>query len=97
MYEAQDKSRDGKKEGQIVSHEGIIGYDGGHYVLVGRQEGMEEHVLVAGDVLEFDASGRRQAVHVASGGYRGWYYITADGQQARFVLCMQACLLARPT
>lgn len=62
-------------------------------MLIGRQ-GSEEQVLDAGDVLELGESGRRQAVRVASGGYRGWYYVTDNGQRARFALCIQARLLA---
>ncbi len=93
MYEASVTSRDRKEEGQLASNEGVIGYNGEHYVLIGRQEGMEQQVLVAGDVLELVANGRRQAVRVASGGYRGWYYVTDRGHRARFALCMQAHLL----
>jgi hypothetical protein len=95
MYEASVTVRDREGAGQLASNEGVIGYDGEHYVLLGRQVGMEEHVLVAGDVLELGGNGRH-AVRVASGGYRGWYYITADGQQTRFALCMQARLLTSP-
>ncbi len=94
MYKASVASGDSKEEGQLASNEGVIGDNGEHYVLVRRQEGMEEQVLVADDVLELVANGGWQAVRVASGGYRGWYYITADGQRARFALCMQARLLA---
>ncbi len=94
MYEASVTSRDRKEEGQLASNEGVIGYNGEHYALVRRQEGMEEQVLVAGDVLELGANGHRQAVRVASGGYRGWYYVTDRGHRARFALCVQARLLA---
>ena len=86
-------ARDSKEEGQLESNEGVIGYNGEHYVLIARQEELEEHALGAGDVLGLVASSRRQAVRVASGGYRGWYYITADGQRARFAFCMRASLL----
>jgi len=96
MNEIQSTARDRKDERQLESNEGVIGYNGEHFVLIARQVGMEEHALGAGDVLELSASGRRQAVRVASGGYRGWYYITADGHRARFALCKQACLLIGP-
>lgn len=88
-------SRDRKGADRLALNEGIIGYDGEHYVLLGRQEGMEEQVLMAGDVLELGANGCRRVVRVASGGYRGWYYVTASGRRARFALCMQARLLTR--
>lgn len=93
MYEATVTLRDRQEDGQLVSNEGVIGYNGEHYVLIGRQEEMEEQVLVAGDVLELVANGGWQAVRMASGGYRGWYYVTNRGQRARFALCMQARLL----
>ena len=86
-------TRDRKCVGQLWLNEGVIGYNSEHFVLVVRHDGTEEHVLGVGDVLELSDSGRLQAVRVASGGYRGWYYITADGQQVRFALCMQARLL----
>jgi hypothetical protein len=96
MNEIHSTARDGKEESQLLLNEGVIGYNGAHFVLVGRQEEMEDQVLIAGDVLELGASGSsRQGVHVASGGYRGWYYITVDGQRARFALCMRARLLKR--
>jgi hypothetical protein len=72
--------------------EGYISHNADHYVLAGRQ-GLDDYVLSVGDVLELSTNGRRQAVRVASGGYCGWYYITADGQRARFALCMKACLV----
>src|SRR5690348_19244 len=94
MNEIQSTARDRKEEGQLLLNEGVIGYDGEHFILVGRQQEMDDQVLIAGDVLELGASGSsRQGVHVASGGYRGWYYITTDGQRARFALCMRARLL----
>ena len=77
----------------MESNEGSIGYNGDHYVLVGR-ESRENHVLVAGDILALSVNGRHQACRVAHGGYCGWYYITDDRQRARFALCMKARLLA---
>ena len=77
----------------MESNEGVIGYNGAHYILVSRQDGVEEQVLVAGDILELVANGHRQAVRVESGGYRGWYYVADRGHRARFALCMQARLL----
>ncbi len=80
----------------MESNEGSIGYNGDHYILVGR-ESREDHVLVAGDVLALAVNGYRQACRVAHGGYRGWYYVADDGQRARFALCMKAHLLASGT
>jgi hypothetical protein len=82
-----------KEAGHLESNEGSIGYNGDHYVLVGRER-TEDHVLVAGDVLALAVNGRHQACRVAHGRYRGWYYVTDDGQRARFALCMKARLLA---
>ena len=73
----------------MESSEGFIGYDGCHFVLVGRQ-GHDECVLAADAVLELYISGRFQPVRVASGGYRGWYFVLANGQRGRFALGMQA-------
>jgi hypothetical protein len=83
-----------KEGGYMKSKEGYISYHADRYVLAGR-EGLDDHVLAAGDVLELITNGRRQAVCVASGGNRGWYYITADGQRGRFALCMKARLASQ--
>lgn len=77
----------------MESNESYISYNADRYVLAARQ-GLDDHVLAAGDVLELSTSGQRKAVRVASGGYHGWYYETADGQRARFALCMKACLVS---
>jgi hypothetical protein len=76
----------------MESNGGYVSCNLGRYVLAGRQ-GVDDHVLAAGDVLELSTSGRCQAVRVASGGYRGWYYVTADGQRGRFALGMKARLV----
>ena len=73
----------------MESSEGFIGYDGCHFVLAGRQ-GRDDCVLSAGDVIELFVGGRFQRVRVASGGYRGWYFVLANGQRGRFALGMQA-------
>jgi hypothetical protein len=73
-------------------NERYVGFEAGRYVLVG-QRGMGTYILTAGDVIELFIQGRYQPVRVASGGYRGWYYITADGQRARLAISMQARLL----
>lgn len=75
----------------MESSEGFIAYDGCHFVLVGRP-GHDDCVLSVGDVLELCVGGRFQSVRVASGGYRGWYYVLADGRRGRFALGMQARL-----
>ena len=70
----------------------FVSYEAGRYVLIGEY-GMGTYVLTAGDVLELLISGRWQRAYVASGGYRGWYYITADGQSERFAVGMWARLV----
>jgi len=78
----------------MESNEGYISYDRDRYILAGRQ-GLDDHLLAAGDVLELSISGWRQAVCVASGGYRGYFYVSADGLRARFALCMKARLASQ--
>ncbi len=68
---------------------GFIGYDGCQFVLAGRP-GHDDRVLSAGDVIELFVDGCFQPVRIASGGYRGWYFVLADGRRARFALGMQA-------
>jgi hypothetical protein len=77
----------------MESNEGYISYDRDRYVLTGRR-GLDDHLLAAGAVLELSINGWRQAV-VASGGYRGYFYVTADGLRARFALCMKARLASQ--
>ena len=74
-------------------NERFVSYESGHYILVGEY-GMGRYVLSAGDVVELYTQDRFQPVRVEHGGYRGWYYITADGQRARFALGMKARLIA---
>jgi len=79
--------------GHLERNERFVSYESGHYVLVGEY-GMGRYVLSAGDVVELYTRDRFQPVRVEHGGYRGWYYVTADGQQARFALGMKARLIA---
>ena len=74
-------------------NERFVSYESGRYVLVGEY-GMGRYVLSAGDVVELYTQDRFQPVRVENGGYRGWYYVTADGQRARFALGMKARLMA---
>ena len=69
--------------------EGVLGYSLCHYKLVG-QHGMDQHCLQAGDVLEVRVGGEFQTVRLETGGYKGWYFVTADGRRARPALCMKA-------
>jgi hypothetical protein len=75
----------------LESNERWVAYEDGHYILVGRY-GMGRYILSAGDTLELLIQGRFQPVWVANGEYHGWYYVTADGQRARFALGMRARL-----
>jgi hypothetical protein len=74
-----------------MNTEGVLGYGLGHYKLVG-QHGMDQYCFQAGDVFEVRVGGQWQAVRMESGGYKGWYFVTADGQRARPALCMKARL-----
>ena len=78
----------------MESSEGYISYNADRYVLVGRQ-GLDDHALSVGDVLELALGGRYQTVCVVGGGYHGWYYHMAGGARARFALCMRARLASR--
>ena len=80
----------------MESSEGFIGSDGCHFVLMGRP-GHDDCALSAGAVLEVYINGRFQPVRVVSGGYRGWYYVLADGRRGRFALGMQARLCSAPS
>jgi hypothetical protein len=61
----------------------------GHFVMVDHS-GTVVRVLVAGDVIELALGGAFQVVRVCSGGYKGWYYVTASGERGRFATSMQA-------
>jgi hypothetical protein len=61
----------------------------GHFVMVDRS-GAVVRVLVAGDVVELALGGSWQVVRVCSGGYKGWYYVTASDERGRFATSMQA-------
>jgi Domain of unknown function (DUF5348) len=74
-----------------MNTEGVLGYGLGHYQLV-DPHGMDQHCLQAGDVFEVRVGGQWQAVRMESGGYQGWYFVTADGERVRPALCMKARL-----
>jgi hypothetical protein len=80
----------------VEALESLIAYDPTQraYTL-GGNTGQSNHVLTAGDVLALSISGQDQLARVASGGYRGWYFVTADGRRGRFATSMKARLLAR--
>ena len=69
--------------------EHMVCYADSRFVLVASGSASSQ-VLCQGDTLEVFEYGRFQPVEVCSGGYRGWYYITADGRPARFALGMRA-------
>jgi hypothetical protein len=75
----------------LESNERLVAYEDGHYILVGRY-GMGRYILTAGDTLELFHQARFQQVWVVRGEYHGWYYVTAEGQRARFALGMRARL-----
>jgi len=62
------------------------------YTLVGSN-GHVSTWLTAGDILALSIDGQDQRALVASGGYRGWYFVTADGRRGRFAISMKARLL----
>ena len=72
--------------------EGILGFASSHYVMIG-QHGLNQHCFQAGDVFEVRRGDEWQAVRMESGGYKGWYLATADGQRVRPALCMKARLV----
>ncbi len=71
-----------------MEHEGYIGYGSEGYTVV-NQQGHKVVTLHVGDTLELFIGKGWQRVQVESGGYKGWYYVTADGQPARFAVAMQ--------
>ena len=71
-----------------MEHEGYIGYGSEGYTVV-NQHGHEVVTLHVGDTLELLIGKGWQRVHVESGGYKGWYYVMANGQPARFAVSMQ--------
>jgi Domain of unknown function (DUF5348) len=71
--------------------EGILGYALDHYLLIGQQN-VDQHCFQAGDAFEVRIGDEWQAVRMESGGYKGWYLATADGQRVRPALCMKARL-----
>lgn len=76
----------------MEANERLVGFEAGRYVLVGEY-GKGVYVLAAGDVIELFVRGQFHPVRVASGGYRGWYYVMADGQRERFAVGVLARLL----
>ncbi len=71
-----------------MEHEGYIGYGSEGFTVV-NQQGHEVVTLRVGDTLELFIGKGWQWVRVESGGYKGWYYVTARSQPARFALAMQ--------
>jgi len=66
-----------------------VHFEDGRVVLAATSsEGSQ--VLNAGDEIELLMGGRFQPIEVCHGGSRGWYYVTADGQPARFAVGMLA-------
>jgi hypothetical protein len=60
-------------------------FEHGHVVLAAS--GTEKpQVLNKGDVIELFEHSRFQPVEVCDGGSGGWYYVTAEGQPARFAV-----------
>ena len=74
----------------------MLSYRSGHYRLLGRPD-MDEHCFRAGDVFEVLVGAHWQVVQMNSGGYKGWYLETAEGQRTRPALCMKARLVDQRT
>ena len=74
-----------------MNKEGILGYALGYYMLIGQHDG-DQHYFRAGDVIEVRIGGQWQTVRMGSGGYKGWYFVIADGERVRPALCMKARL-----
>lgn len=74
--------------------ENFIAYDPEQlrYTLVGSN-GHVSTWLTAGDILALSIGGQDQQARVASGGYRSWYFVTANGHRGRFAISMKARLL----
>jgi Domain of unknown function (DUF5348) len=72
-----------------MAMEGIVGYGLSHYMLI-TQQNVDQHCFHAGDVLEVRIGDEWQVVRMESGGYKGWYLVTAHGQRVRPALCMKA-------
>jgi hypothetical protein len=69
--------------------EQFVSYEGGRFVLPAAGSQVPQ-VLGQGDRLEVFEYGRFQSVTVCSGGYGGWYYLTAGGRSARFAIGLRA-------
>jgi hypothetical protein len=69
-----------------------IGHVGDAYVLLTPQ-GQQVRILAVGDAIEVQRGAVWCRVRVESGGYKGWYYVAADGHRARFALCMRVRLV----
>jgi len=76
----------------MEANERLVSFEAGRFVLVGKR-GMGTYALDAGDVIELFVRWQFHPVRVVSGGYRGWYYVMADGQRERFAVGMLARLL----
>jgi hypothetical protein len=67
----------------------LICYDKQDRVVLAAAGSGGSQVLDQGDTLEVFEYGRFQLVTVYSGGYCGWYYLTAAGRPARFAIGMR--------
>jgi hypothetical protein len=73
----------------------VIGYSDGRYVVVDAR-GLVAAALAPGARFEMWMGGEWQAVSLHSGGYRGYYYVTSNGQRGRLALCMPVRLSPVP-
>jgi hypothetical protein len=69
----------------------LLAFADGHFVVV-DESGSVIHVLLAGGLIELSLRGFWQVVQVQSGGYKGWYYVTASGEYGRFAVSQQVRL-----
>src|SRR5579859_7738044 len=67
----------------------IINYVDGEYTLR-NDKGVDVVTLSVGDVFELKLYGEWCRVRLASGGYKGRYYVTDAGEHGRLALCMEA-------
>lgn len=69
----------------------VIGCSDGQYVVMDSY-GSVVAVLAPGAVFEVWMNEQWQAVSLHSGGYRGCYYLTTNGERGRLALCMRVRL-----
>jgi hypothetical protein len=72
-----------------MTTEGILGFALGHFMLIGQHD-VYQHSFQAGEEFEVRIGGEWKAVRMESGGYKGWYFVTADDQRVRPAVCMKA-------